>query len=74
MFPLRLVFLAMGISIVLSTTAFGGESPNDKIDTILSVVYSMRDRIDNIDHMEELTAEKVFFPTFFLSLSFQSFW
>ena len=57
----------------LSTAALGGGSPNDKMDTILSVVYSMRDRMDNlvskvgnmeskvnnIDHMEQLTAEKV---------------
>ena len=71
----------------LSTAALGGGSPNDKMDTILSVVYSMRDRMDNlvskvgnmeskvndIDNMEEITAEKVFFPTFFPSFSFQSF-
>ena len=73
MFSLRLVFLAMVISMTLSTVALGGGSPNDKMDTILSVVYSMRDRMDNlvgkvgnmeskvnnIDNMEELTAEKV---------------
>ena len=87
MFSFRLVFLAMGISMTLSTAALGGGSPNDKMDTILSVVYSMRDRMDNlvskvgnmeskvndIDNMEEITAEKVFFPTFFPSFSFQSF-
>ena len=62
MFPIRLVFLAMGISMTLSAA----ESPNDKVDTILSVVYNLSDRmgnieskVKNIDLMEELTAEKV---------------
>ena len=65
----------------LSTAALDSESPNDRISTILEVMTSISERVDklvgkvnNIDHMEELTAEKVFFPTFFLSLSFQSFW
>ena len=73
MFPLRLVFLEISISMILSSAVFGGESPNDKIDTLLSVVYTMRDRmndlvknvgkietkVNNIDTMEDLTAEKV---------------
>ena len=66
MFSLRLVFLAMGISMTLSAAVLGGGSPNDKIDTILSVVYNLSDRmgnieskVKNIDLMEELTAEKV---------------
>ena len=77
----------MVISMTLSASALGGESPNDKMDTILSVVYSMRDRMDNlvgkvgnmeskvnnIDNMEEITAEKVLFPTSFPSFSYQSF-
>ena len=60
---------------VLSTTALGSESPNDRISTILDVMTSMRDKMDDlvgkvgnmeskvnyIDHMEELTAEKVIY-------------
>ena len=66
MFPIRLVFLAMGISMVLSTAVSGGESPNDKMDDILAVVYSLSDRMNNLDtkventlYMEKLTAQKV---------------
>ena len=73
MFPIRLVFVIAGISMILSSAVIGGESRNDRIDTLLSVVYSMRDRMDslvkdvgnietkvnNIDTMEEITAEKV---------------
>ena len=57
----------------LSTALFGSESPNDRISTILAVMTSISQRVDklvgkvgnmefkvnNIDHMEELTAEKV---------------
>ena len=57
----------------LSTAVFGGESPNDRISTILAVMTSISERVDklvgkvgnmeskvnNIDHMEQLTAEKV---------------
>ena len=57
----------------LSSAVFGGGPPNDKMDTILSVVYKISDNMDklvgrvgnmeskvnNIDNMEKLTAEKV---------------
>ena len=57
----------------LSTTVFGGESPNDRISTILAVMTNISERVDklvgkvgnmesqvnNIDHMEKLTARKV---------------
>ena len=74
MLPLRLVFLAISSSMIFSSAVFGGESPNeDRIGDILSAVYSMRDRmenlvknvekietkVNNIDTMEEITAEKV---------------
>ena len=73
MLSLRLVFLAMVISMTLSKSVFGGESPNDRISTILAVMTSISERVDklvgkvgnmeskvnNIDQTEQLTAEKV---------------
>ena len=74
MFPLRLVFLAISISMILTSTVFGGsESQNDRMDTLLSLMTGMRDRMDNmeknvgnieeniktINKMDDLTAEKV---------------
>ena len=32
----------------LSAAVLGGGSPNDKIDTILSVVYNLSDRMDKL--------------------------
>ena len=32
----------------LSTTVFGGESPNDRISTILAVMTSISERVDNL--------------------------
>ena len=48
MFSLRLVFLAIGISMTLSAAVFGGESPNDRISTILAVMTSISERVDNL--------------------------
>ena len=73
MFPVRLIFLAMGISMTISTATLGGESPNDRISTILAVMTSISESVDklvgkvgnmetklnDIDHTEQLNAEKV---------------
>ena len=66
MFCLQLVFLAMGISIALSTAVLGGGSPNDRISTILAVMTSISERVDklvgkvgNLEATEQLTAQKV---------------
>ena len=48
MFSLRLVFLAMGISMTLSAAVLGGESPNDRISTILDVMTSISERVDKL--------------------------
>ena len=74
MYPMRLVFLIVGISTILSSTVFGGESPNeDRIGDILSLmtgvservdglvknVGKMETKVDNIDTMEKISAEKI---------------
>ena len=42
MYPMRLVFLIVGISMILSSAVFGDESPNeDRIGNILSLMTGM---------------------------------
>ena len=48
MIPIRLVFLIVGISMILSSAVFGGESPNDRIDTLLSLMTGMSERVDKL--------------------------
>ena len=56
MIPIRLVFLIVVISMILSSAVFGGESPNDRIDTLLSLMTGMSERVDklikNVGNME----------------------
>ena len=74
MSSLRFAVLIVGISMILSSAVFGGESPNeDRIGVILSVMTRMGERMDklvknvgdmekkvnNIDTIEKITAEKV---------------
>ena len=60
MLPLRL-FLIMGISMIFSSAVFGGESPNNRIDTLLSLMTGMSERVDklvkNVRNMETEVAE-----------------
>ena len=48
MLPFRLVFLMIGISMILSSAVLGGESPNDRIDTLLSLMTGVSERLDKL--------------------------
>ena len=48
MLPFRLVFLMFGISMIFSSAVICGESPNDRIDTLLSLMTGMSERLDKL--------------------------
>ena len=57
MFPMRLVFLFMGTSMILSNSTFGGES-NDRIDSILEFMVNVDKRMNQlVDVVDGLKSE-----------------